>query len=145
MIDLRVIDKENFWTIINLSVGEEQKSFVVSNAVSIAQSKVQPECIPLAVYDGETPVGFVMYCIDTEDNEYWIYRLMIDQRYQSKGYGQQAMKKLISLIQQDKSHHVIYISFEPENRRAEMLYRSLGFTQDGRIIDHEIVYKLEYE
>lgn len=63
------ITKENFWDCIELSVAKEQVDFVTSNAVSIAQSKVQQECIPLAVYVNEIMVGFVMYCIDEDDGE----------------------------------------------------------------------------
>lgn len=145
MISLRQIDKINFWSVISLTVSEEQKEFVASNAVSIAQSKVQPECTALAVYDEDVPVGFVMYAMDTDDHEYWIYRLMIDRKFQSKGYGRQAMEQLISLIQEDKSHQIIYISFEPANKGAEQLYWGLGFIPDGRIIEDEVVYKLTYE
>ena len=87
MITLRPISKDNFWDCIDLAVHPEQQSFVTSNAISIAQSKVQPECIPLAIYHEDVMVGFVMYCLDTDDDEYWIYRLMIDQHYQNQGFG----------------------------------------------------------
>ena len=61
MILFKEITKDNFWDCIELSVLNEQVDFVTSNAVSIAQSKIQPECIPLAVYDDEVMVGFVLY------------------------------------------------------------------------------------
>jgi diamine N-acetyltransferase len=61
MIKLKDIDADNFWEVIKLSVAEHQKGFVATNTLSIAQSKVQLECIPLAVYEDETLVGFVMY------------------------------------------------------------------------------------
>lgn len=89
-------------------------------------------------------MGFTMYCIDSDDKEYWIYRLMIDAKHQSKGYGKEAMEKLIERIKQDQEHKVIYLSFEPENNLAKGLYEKLGFEADGRIIDGEIVYKLTH-
>ncbi len=144
MLKLINIDSENFWEIIKLKVTKQQEEFVASNTFSIAQSKVQPECIPLAIYNDETPIGFLMYCMDSIDKEYWIYRIMIDTRYQSKGYGRQAMELLINRIKEDKEHHVIFISFEPENEWAKALYESMGFTPDGRVVEGEIVYKLEY-
>ena len=85
MITLQEIHMEQFWDVIDLSVRPEQAEFCTSNAVSIAQSKVQSECIPLAIYDGETPVGFLMYCVDRDDGEWWIYRLMVDARFQGSG------------------------------------------------------------
>lgn len=142
MIFLKEIDPKNFSDVINLKVAEDQKKFVASNVYSIAQAKVQPECIPLAIYDEETLVGFIMYCLDTDDKEYWIYRLMIDEKYQAKGFGREAMKQVIEKIREDNTHHIIYISFEQENNVAKKLYESFGFKPDGRIIDDEIVYCL---
>ena len=103
MITLRPISKDNFWDCIDLAVHPEQQSFVTSNAISIAQSKVQPECIPLAIYNEDVMVGFVMYCLDTDDDEYWIYRLMIDQHYQNQGFGTEALHQVIELIKDDKT------------------------------------------
>jgi len=144
MINFREIDRNNIWDILKLKVTEEQMHFVATNAVSIAQAKAQPECVPLAIYDGETPVGFVMYCLDLEEKEYCIYRLMVDSRYQRKGYGRDALQKIIDKIKEDKDHHKILISFEPNNSVAKNLYISMGFVPDGRIIDGELVYVLEY-
>ena len=144
MIHFKEIDRNNFFDVIDLKVAEEQKNFVATNVFSLAQAKAFPECIPFAIYNDEDLVGFIMYCMDTDDHEYWIYRLMIDHKYQGKGYGKAAMDKLIDMIKEDTSHHVIYLSFEPENIGAKQLYEKLGFKPDGRVIDGEIVYKLAY-
>ncbi|MEQ7054177.1 GNAT family N-acetyltransferase [Paenibacillaceae sp. P-4] len=144
MIALKEIDRSNFFDVIKLSVADEQSDFVATNLFSLAQAKAFPECVCLAIYHDEVLVGFTMYCIDEEDHEYWIYRLMIDTKYQSKGYGKAAMELLIERIKEDRQHRVIYISFEPENTWAKQLYEKLGFEEDGRVIEGEIVYKLEY-
>lgn len=144
MITLREIDRNNFFDVIKLGVGDEQKKFVADNLFSLAQAKAFPECICLAIYHDDLVVGFTMYCMDADDREYWIYRLMIDAKYQSKGYGKIAMEKLIAKIKEDKEHQVIHISFRPDNTWAKQLYEKLGFIADGRVIDGEVVYKLEY-
>ncbi len=144
MIRLKPVDENNFEEVIKLKVSEEQQSFVATNVFSIAESKVLPECIPLAICDEEELVGFAMYAMDRDDKEYWIYRLMIDEKYQSKGYGRKAMEELIKRISTDKEHNIIYISFEPENKRAKALYENLGFVPDGRMIEDEIIYMLNY-
>ncbi|RCX21478.1 diamine N-acetyltransferase [Fontibacillus phaseoli] len=144
MITLKEIDRNNFFDVIKLSVADEQRDFVASNLFSLAQAKAFPECVCLAVYHDGVLVGFTMYCIDEEDHEYWIYRLMIDAKHQSKGYGKAAMESLIERIKEDVKHRNIYISFEPENVWAKQLYEKLGFVADGRVIDGEVVYKLEY-
>ena len=144
MIEFREIDRNNFFDVIKLGVADRQKEFVANNLFSLAQAKAFPECICLSIYHDDLLVGFTMYCIDDEDQEYWIYRVMIDEKYQSKGYGKAAMEKLIDRIKEDEKHEVIYISFEPENTWAKHLYEKLGFAADGRIIEGEVVYKLEY-
>jgi len=144
MIPFKEIDRHNFSEVIGLKVAEQQKSFVAPNVLSLAQAKAYPECICSAIYYCEELVGFSMYCLDQEDQEYWIYRLMIDEKHQSKGYGKAAMERLIAQLQQDQEHRVIYLSFEPANEGARKLYEELGFVPDGRVIDGEIVYKLAY-
>lgn len=145
MLSLVEIDRHNYLSILDLSVSEEQRSFVASNTYSLAQAFVQPECVPLALYAENKPVGFAMYCIDESDREYWIYRLMIDQRHQGRGYGRAAMLLLIDRIrsEMDEQRHRIFISFEPENEVAKSLYESLGFVPDGRVEYGEIVYRLD--
>ena len=110
MLEFREIERHNFRDILKLSTTESQKFFVATNACSLSQAYAQPECVPLALYDGDTPVGFTMYGLDVEDTEYWIYRLMIDQHRQSKGYGRQALAMVLERIRQDKAHHRVYTS-----------------------------------
>ncbi|HWQ98607.1 MAG TPA: GNAT family N-acetyltransferase [Clostridia bacterium] len=142
MLHLVEIDRYNYLSVLDLSVSAEQKSFVASNQYSLAQAYVMPECVPFALYAENRPVGFAMYSLDQEDHQYWIYRLMIDQRFQGVGYGREAMQLLIERIRglSDEDHDRIYISFEPENEAAKSLYESLGFVPDGRVIYGEIVY-----
>lgn len=144
MIELKEITVENFWDCIDLSVSDAQADYVTSNAVSIAQSKVQPECIPLAVYDDDIMVGFLMYCIDADDGEYWIYRMMIDRRYQSRGLGVQAMEKLLEIIRQDASHHCIFLGVHPESVAAVKLYQRFSFKFNGQVFGSEHIMRLEY-
>lgn len=144
MLRLVEIDRYNYLSVLDLSVSAEQKEFVASNQYSLAQAYAQPECVPLALYAENKPVGFAMYCLDEEDHQYWVYRLMIDQRYQGVGYGREAMLLLIERIRSlsDEDHDRIYISFEPGNEIAKSLYESLGFVPDGRVLYGEVVYVL---
>lgn len=143
MISLRKIDEYNFARVLEMQVAPEQADFVTPNAWSLSQAYVMPECRPLAVYNGGTPVGFIMYALDRDDGEYWIYRLMIDRRYQRRGFGRDAMRLCIELIRaQAPQRRVLFISFEPQNAGARGLYESLGFVPDGRMVDGETVYRL---
>ncbi|MED1908840.1 GNAT family N-acetyltransferase [Cytobacillus firmus] len=54
-------------------------------------------------------------------------RIMIDEKYQGKGYGKMAMIKLIDLVSKEYCVNVIYLSITEENRTAYSLYKSIGF------------------
>ena len=140
-ITLRAIDHTNFEEVISLRV----ERYCASNIFSLAQAKVYPEAIPLAVYNDDVPVGFVMYGIEPLDNdEYWIDRFMIDEKHQRKGYGERALRMLIDSIRQDKTHDKIKISTNPENTVARRLYAKVGFRETGELHDGEALMVLEY-
>src|SRR5262245_26120443 len=95
---LREITRENWEQCVRLEVAPEQQRFVASNAVSLAQSKYEPEWIPLALYDDEEMVGFVMYGVYRDQGKYWILRMMVDRRLQGNGYGRAAMRLLLDRL-----------------------------------------------
>lgn len=144
MVILKEVTRENFWDVVSLEVSIEQTDFVTSNEVSIAQSKVQPECILLAVYDDDLLVGFVMYCIDEDDGEYWIYRMMVDKNYQSKGYGKKAMQLLLDRIKDDNSRNKIFLGVHKKSVAAVRLYESFGFKFNGQVFGSEHIMRLDY-
>jgi len=144
-IRLAEITADNWEDVIDLEVFEEQGSFVADNAYSLAEAAYNPHCIPLAIYNGDELVGFMMYHPPyEEDNDYWFFRFMIDKDHQRKGYGKAAMQIILDKIKEDKAHNRVFLSFESENTGAKALYESFGFVPDGRILDNEIVYVLNY-
>jgi len=144
MIKLRDIDRNNYLGVIRLSVTDEQKGYIANNMYSLAEAKAKPECIPLAIYNDDILIGFLMYGIDFNDKEYWIYRIMIDVKHQNKGYGKQTLICILDKIISDKEHNKVYISVEPRNLIAKELYEKLGFVLDGRIINEELILCLDY-
>ncbi|MGH9902149.1 MAG: GNAT family N-acetyltransferase [Pyrinomonadaceae bacterium] len=144
-ITLREINKDNFRQCIKLETFDEQKTFVATNVFSIAQSKVEPNMVPMAVYDGEEMVGFIMFGPDTEEDCYVVARLMIDKHHQGKGYGRAAMVEAIKHMRAAPDCREIALSFEPENVAADRLYESLGFRKTGEVIEGELVARLRWE
>lgn len=140
-ISLRELTKENFLECVNLKVAEDQKYFVATNVMSIAQSKVYPHLIPLAVYNDEQMVGFCLHGL-CEDKKFWISRLMIDEKFQRQGFGKEMTLKLIKKMSEYEGCKEIYLSFEPENKFAEKLYLNIGFEHTGETDeDGEIIMR----
>ena len=98
-IKLAPIDDTNREAVLALSVREDQP-FVAPNDVSLRQAaETEAEAPgvarPFAIYADDTLVGFCMFAFNPEDEDeedrYYLWRFMIDQRYQNMGYGQAAL------------------------------------------------------
>jgi diamine N-acetyltransferase len=142
-VQLRKISRDNLFECIGLNTSADQKKFVATNVVSIAQAYVEPTWEPLAIYADEIMVGFVMYGREVETGFDWIIRLMIDVRYQGRGYGRAALLMVLSTLQQSPNSKGIKISYEPANRTAELLYAQIGFRPTGEIEAGEVVAQLQ--
>ena len=144
-ITLREINEENFHQCIDLDVTKEQKNYVAPNVYSIAESKIYPETTIKAIYKDEEIVGFMMFGRNNEkdDTSPWLIRFMIDQRYQRKGYGKEAMKKVLDLMTSKYPNEALYLSTDPDNVNAIAFYEKFGFKSTGVIQHDELVFKKE--
>lgn len=141
-ITLAPITRENFRECVGLALASGQEDFVASNVYSIAESKVEPECIPTAVYSEGEIVGFAMYGF--QEGKFWIWRFMISAPKQGRGLGRAAMETLIAHIRElPDCDGSISLSYAPENTAAERLYESFGFRKTGKIENREVVSRLE--
>ena len=108
-IHLERITFDNVGKVLKLRVAKDQKGFVGSNEQSLALAYATladgDPVFPFAIYHGKTPVGFIMIDYDddwtgygrdawlnSEDYRfykgkpfYYIWRFMIDKRYQHRG------------------------------------------------------------
>ncbi|SRR5215204_2104943 len=140
---LRPITKDNWEEAAELKVREDQTDFVAPNVWSIAESKFYDALEPMAIYDDERMVGFLMYGRDPQDNQYWLYRFMIDQRYQHRGLGRAALTRLIDLLDRTPGCTSINVGYDPANSHAERLYLSLGFEKTGKAPWGELTARLD--
>lgn len=140
---LRDVTKDNWFAVTQLQISEENgKKFIVPIVYSIAESKYEKHLIPMAIFQDQILVGFTMYGLDPEDQNYWIYVYMIDRRYQRRGYGKSALLKLIEYIRGKHKVYRILIGHKPENKIAEHLYKSVGFRDTGMRINQEIIREI---
>ncbi|MEN8239552.1 MAG: GNAT family N-acetyltransferase, partial [Actinomycetota bacterium] len=86
------MDDDNVQSIIDLSVTDAQQDFVAPNVKSLAQAFATTNVWVRAVYADETPVGFAMLSDDEDKQRYYLWRFMIDERYQNMGFGGEAMR-----------------------------------------------------
>lgn len=153
-ISLKPVDSENIWKLMRLQVRDDQRHFVASNTESVLEAYVTKEeggvALPFGIYDGETPVGFVMIGYDKmpgadslkyEQKSYCIWRFMIDASCQGRGYGSAAMQAVLDYIRTFPcgAAKFCYLSYEPDNAAARTLYYRFGFEENGEKDEDEIV------
>ena len=144
-LHLEKITWDNYYPITNLHVTKEQSNYVAKNTWSLIHAYVglangAPVPYPFGIYLGKKPIGFVMVGYNGYDegdpeyfkNSYCIWRLMIDRRYQGKGYGRQALQLALDFVRTFPSgpSDICWLSYEPENETAKKLYASFGFVED---------------
>lgn len=146
-LELRPVTVENWNSLIKLKVREDQKNFVASNLYSIAEAQFGFDdeghwrLFPFGLYVEDEPVGFAMTGLNYAHSHFQglILRLMVDEKYQGKGYGRAAMKSMLEMFQTDKNISSVCITYEPENEAARKLYASLGFEETGELMENEVV------
>ena len=159
MLRIEKINGKNVWEILKLRVSESQKEFVAANDVSIIEAYTTVTAngfaFPFGIYDDKIPVGFMMigydsadYWEDTPDiarENYSLWRLMIDENYQKKGFGSEAVALGLDFIKSFPCGRSEYcwLSYEPENEVARQLYRSFGFVETGDTVGGEIIAVLK--
>ena len=146
MIHFRAITEDNFDVIIRMKRPDDEH-FVASNAYSLAQAWLYRDAgdvYPFAIYDDDTPVGFMMLDEEEEDGERCliIWRIMFPVENQCRGYGTAAIRKIIDLARESGKYDALLIDYAPDNHIAEHVYKKLGFQPTGRFEYGEYELKL---
>ena len=159
MLRLEKISGKNVWDILKLKVVENQRQFVSANDRSIIEAYIaiagNGRVFPFGIYEEDTPVGFLMIGYGTDDDwedapavatdSYNLWRLMIDEKYQKKGYGREAVRLALEFIKTFPcgKAECCWLSYEPENEVARRLYRSFGFVETGETDGDEAIAVLK--
>ncbi len=159
MLRLEKINGKNIWDVLRLSVREDQRTFVAANDISIIEAYTaitgNGVALPFGIFDEDKPVGFLMIGFDKDD--YWedapqiadgnynLWRLMIDQKYQHRGYGKKAVELALEFVRSFPCGEAEYcwLSYEPDNEVAKRLYGSFGFAETGEMDGDEVIAVLK--
>lgn len=147
MPEIRPVTKDNWRSLANLQVSDSQKNFVMPNVYSIAQAQFgidyqgHWDLQPFGIFEDGEPVGFLMFGYNFQNLAYqaFIIRLMVDEHFQSKGFGRFGLEKMLEIFRAEGRVKVVGISYEPENTVARKLYASCGFVETGEMLGPEIM------
>lgn len=154
-IHLEKVTWENYLSVLKLRVNKEQRDFVASNKASLIHaflsSSAGTPVYAFAIYNGKKVVGFMQLMYDKDwtgyEREdwlnsdaykeyegkpyYYIWRFMVDKKYQKQGFGREAFKQTLDFIKTFPAGKADYclLSYEPKNEVGKKLYASFGFEE----------------
>lgn len=143
-VTLRGVTEENMWDICSLKTTKEQENYVAPNPYSLAQARFSDNAWYRAIYADETPVGFMMVHEQPNRGQYYLWRFLMDYRYQGKGYGKEAMHQLIERIKQNPKATSLSLSCVPGEGGPEKMYLNMGFAATGEMDGDEQVMILRW-
>ncbi|MGL1891635.1 MAG: GNAT family N-acetyltransferase [Spirochaetaceae bacterium] len=157
MIRFEKITLDNYRECIKLDPGVAGSKFVAPNVNSLAIAYVAKDnnvCkpMPYAIYNDDVMVGFILMSLinkdldnDVKEDTYDIWRFMIDQKFQGKGYGRESLIKAIELIRSfpQGPANTLVLSYDPDNKVGSSLYESVGFKATGEVSEGEICMVLD--
>ncbi len=145
-LQARPVEQDHLRTLFRLKVTPDQQKQVAPNEYTLAQQAYEPGSGVWGLWDDDDAVGLMAMInpsesndedLDAHPNAAYIWRLMIDHRFQGKGYGTQAIARAGDVAKQWGLTHLT-LSFVDRPGGAEGFYTKCGFTRTGRIIDDEV-------
>lgn len=148
-VSLREITDENRDAVRALRVGQGQERFVSSVVESLEEAAATPQAAPWcrAVYADEEPVGFVMLSWNVTPapgilGPYFLWRLLIDEHQQRRGFGREALVQMVDLVRADGATELL-TSYHPGDGEPWPFYQRFGFEPTGHVDEGEIVLRLD--
>jgi GNAT superfamily N-acetyltransferase len=149
-VALREITDANCEAVLSLRVAPGQERFVSSVRGALEEAAQHPHAKPWyrVVYAGDEPVGFVMLSWNVAPQPpeiigpWFLWKLLIDQRHQGRGYGAAVVRQIVRLIQAEGGTELL-TSHVPGEDGPAGFYERLGFVATGELDpDGEVILRL---
>ncbi len=149
-VTLRDITGDNYFQVLELKISPEQEAakFVSPVVRSLADAWFYREegiTYPKAIYADEDLVGFIMYELDTEEQQVFVWRFLIDQAFQGRGYGRQTIEAVLAMAKEQAKITKVVADYVDGNEPMKKILLDLGFEETGfnkEINEHIMVYQL---
>jgi diamine N-acetyltransferase len=151
VVSLREITGDNRAAVEALAVTDEQDFFVAGVTQSLQDAEDYPDAKPWyrAVYAGDEPVGFVMISdgITVDDptyvGPYYLWRLLIDRRFQGRGYGTAALDLIVEHVRMRPDARTLLTSHVVGPGSPVTFYKQYGFRLTGQAHEGEPILELD--
>ena len=134
MITLRPIDETNWLEAAALCMAPEQQNFVQSAPLILARAYAYrgQNALCLGMYENDEIVGLALIHDLAEDPAcYHLCEFLIDQRFQGKGCGQQALALILAHCRREGKFPRVEVCVKKANAAAIHVYEKAGFRDSG--------------
>ncbi len=146
LLRLALIDRNNWRAALAVQVTLDQLRYVAGHQpvalVILAKAYVRPGDLdwePLAVTAGNAVFGVVALAHASAHTE--LLHLAVDVTKQGQGIGSAAVELILAHVAETRpGAKDVRLTVHPENVRAQRLYRSRGFSPNGKVRDGEPVW-----
>ena len=136
MLKLTDITEENWMEAASLHVSDEQKEYLAPSIGILARGYVYRNCRG-RVYAFDADGILVGLALVREFSEeplgYDLQQFMIDERYQGKGYGSEALSLILERLGEEHRFDHVEVCVKKEDAAAIRLYEKHGFKDSGYI------------
>ena len=111
-LHFEAVNSRNRAEVEHLEVFAEQSGFIESVTQCLQEADKLELWRPVGIYDRGMLIGFAMYGYFPEPapGQVWLDRLLIDKKYQGKGYGKRVVLALLDRLRTEYSCDTIYLS-----------------------------------
>jgi len=147
MIRLELVNKDNFDKVLDLEVAPKDQRRVASVEYSLAQAWLYRDSevlFPYAVKSGQLTVGFLLLSYQHMENSYYIWRLLIDQKYQNQSFGKEVIRQVLQRARDDQQCHKVTVNYVIGNHKMRYILEKFGFQPvglDGQEMKMELIVK----
>ena len=136
MIAFKAITDENYMELIEMKEKEGFRystdfNFITDSLALAWLNRNKDNTFPFAIYQDETPVGFMMLAHNLERRDLHLWRFILSADHRGRGYGTQAVELLIRLARESEKYDHISLDCSPKSEAAVHIYRKTGFQPTG--------------
>lgn len=130
------VTENNWMDVASLSVKEEQKKYVAPAIGILARGYVYRDCnVKIYAFENDGAIvgtALVREFID-EPLGYDLQQFMIDEQYQKKGYGSQALQLILDELRKEGHYDHVELCVKKADAEAIRLYKKYGFVDSGYV------------
>jgi diamine N-acetyltransferase len=157
-VELRdIVTEDDDEAVMGLRRGPGQERYLGRMISHFEDAARYPEACPRmwSVHDADTGllVGFVMISdnippetLASDDDivgPYFLWRLLIDHRFQGRGYGAATIDAVVEYLRRRPGADALYVSNVPGDGSPMTFYLHYGFRMTDRVADGEQVMRLD--